>query len=193
MALPELLEALRAQAAERRAEELARADAEAERIRAALRASVESRKAAHVERAVREATEAGRRSLAEARARSAESTLLARDRLLGRVRAALAERMGGALADPDYQVRLAAELTEALERLPRGEVIVRAGPELADVLGRVASGARGVVVETVRHRGPTGFVAVATEANIEIDATLETRLQHQWPRLAVSVLAEVPG
>ena len=193
MALPELLEALRAQAAERRAEELARADAESERIRAELRASVESRKAVHVERAVREAEDAGRRSLAEARTRSAESTLLARDRLLSRVRAALAKRMRGALADPDYQVRMAAELTDALERLPPGEVIVRAGPELADVLARVARGGRGVVVETVPHRGPTGFVAVAAEANIEIDATLETRLQHQWPRLAVSVLAEVPG
>jgi vacuolar-type H+-ATPase subunit E/Vma4 len=190
VALPELLAALRAQAATRREEELTRADAEAERIRAESRASLAKRKAVHVERAIRDANDAARRSLSEARSEAAASVLQARDRLLGRVRVALTERTRTAIDDLEYRASLGEKLVAALERLPPGKVIVRTPPQLADALARGARSRQGVVVEADADVG-AGFVAVSPESCVEIDGTLETSLEHRWPRIAVSVLAEV--
>jgi len=188
VALPELLEALRAQAAERRAEELARADAEAARVRAESRASSERRKADHVERVVRDANEAARRAVSEARSEAAASILKARDRLLGRVRASLEER--GRASIPALHASLPAMLAGALERLPPGDVVVRTRPELSKVLAQSIARRPGVTLETTPEVG-TGFVAVSPESGVEIDATLETNLLHRWPQIAVAVLAEV--
>jgi vacuolar-type H+-ATPase subunit E/Vma4 len=190
VALPELLEALRAEAAERRAAELARADAETARIREESRASLERRRAEHVERAARDATEAARRSLAEARSQAARSMLEARDRLLGRIRGALEERTRNMNRDPEYRAAVAEELVDALERLPPGRVVVRTRPDLADVALRVAEAGPDRGVETAPDLG-AGFVAVSPETGVEIDATLEVKLLHRWPRLAVAVMKEV--
>ena len=190
MALPELLDALRAQAAARRAEELARADAEVERLLGEASASTARRRADHLERAARDANEAARRTLSEARSVAARTMLMARDRLLTRVRAALDERIRAASGDADYLSALPVELGDALERLPSGEVIVRARPELAAILAQPARGRPGVLFETVRDMG-VGFVAISPASGVEVDATLEAKLVHRWPRIAVSVLAGV--
>jgi vacuolar-type H+-ATPase subunit E/Vma4 len=190
VALPELLDALRAQAAARRADELARADSEAERIRADSRASQDARKAEHVERVVHDANEAARRSLAEARSEAAASTLQARGRLLGRVRAALEQRIRSTVADPDYRAEVADELGGALERIPPGKVIVRTTPELAEALTRAVRGTEELVLEVVPDFG-TGFLAASPDTGVEIDGTLETKLLHRWPQIAVTVLAEL--
>jgi vacuolar-type H+-ATPase subunit E/Vma4 len=185
VALAELIGALRTQAAERRAEELARADAEADRIRAESRAVAERKKAWHVEHAVREAQEAARRSLSAARAEATTSILVARDRLLGRVRAALEARMLAAVDDPDYRAGVANQLAGALERLPVGRVVVHARPELAGLTRNAR-----VDFEEDPAMG-IGFVATSPDSGVEIDATLEAELEHRWPRIAVAVLAEV--
>jgi vacuolar-type H+-ATPase subunit E/Vma4 len=190
VAFSELLQALRAEAASRRAEEVALAEREIERIRAESSAALAKRKQQQVERATREATEKGRRAVAEARTQAAASVLQARDRLLGRVRCALQERARAATADPAYRASLSSLLAEALERLPEGPVVVRARAGLAEALADAARSREGVVVETVADMG-TGFVAVAPESGVEIDATLEAVLEHRWPQLAVAVLAEV--
>jgi vacuolar-type H+-ATPase subunit E/Vma4 len=190
VAFSELLQALRAEAASRRAEEVAAAEREIERIRAESSAALARRKQQHVERATREATEKGRRSLAEARTQATASVLHARDRLLGRVRCALQERARAATADPAYRASLTTLLVEALERLPVGPVVVRTRAEFADAVADGARGRSGVVVEAVADMG-TGFVALAPESGVEIDATLEAVLEHRWPQLAVTVLAEV--
>ena len=190
MPLPQLIDALRAQAAERRAEELARADAEAERIRAESHASLAGRKAQHVERAIRDASEAARRSLSEARAEAAASTLRARDRLLGRVRAALEEHARASIVDPAHVATMETDLAAALQRLPSGEVVVRTRPELRRAFETAVDGRPGVTLETVPDMG-VGFVAVSPETGVEIDATLQTQLGHRWPAIAVAVLTEV--
>jgi len=190
MALPELLQALRVQAAERRAEELARADAEAALVRGESRASLERRKIEHVERVVRDANEAARRAVSEARSEAAVSILKARDRLLGRVRVALEERGRASIADPALHAWLPAVLAGALERLPPGDVVVRVRPELARVLAQAIADRRGITLESIPDMG-AGFVAVSAESGVEIDATLETNLLHRWPQIAVSVLAEI--
>jgi vacuolar-type H+-ATPase subunit E/Vma4 len=202
MALPELLQSLRTQAAERRAEELARAEAEAARILAESRASSERRRLEWVERTRRDEGEAARRALARAEKEAAESVLAARDRLLARVAHALKARASLPLRDPNYLRALPGEVRGALERLPAGPVVVRASPELletvreavgevvSDALTGAATRGHDVVVEPADFG--TGFVATAPEVGVEIDGTLGTRIAHAWPRLAVAILQEVP-
>ena len=190
MALTALLDALRAQAAERRADELARAAAEAERIRAESRASLARRKAEHVERAARDADEAARRTLSDARSEAARSVLTARARLLARVRAALEASAQATADDPSYAALLAEDLAGALARMPPGEVVVRTRPEWVAVLAEPSRGRPGVVIESVPDMG-VGFVAASPGSGVELDATLGALLAHRWPRIAVQVLREV--
>jgi vacuolar-type H+-ATPase subunit E/Vma4 len=192
MALPELLDALRRQAAEHRAEELAEADAEAERIAAEARASLERRRSDAIERARREEGEAARRAVSRAEKEAAESVLTARDRLLGRVAAALAERAARAVGDPDYLVALPGEIRAGLERLPPGPVVVRVRPELVGIVRDAVQGRHDVTVEPVEAID-VGFTATVPESGVEVDGTLPTRLAHAWPSVAVSVLREVTG
>lgn len=190
MALPELLEALRQQAAEARGDELARADVEAERVRAASRAFLERRRGEYIERTRRAEEEAARRAVSRAQAEAAKSVLTARDRLLRRVADALAARVDRAVGDPEYLVALPDEVHAGLERLPPGRVVVRARAELAGLVAEAVRG-RGDVEVEVAPSMAAGYTATSPEVGVEIDGTLETRLAHWWPRVAVAVLAEV--
>jgi vacuolar-type H+-ATPase subunit E/Vma4 len=190
MALPELLDALRRQAAQRRAEELARAGTEAERVRAESRASLDRRRLAFVERIRREEEEVARRAVSRAQKGAAESVLAARDRLLARVAEAVAARAGAAVSDPEYLARLPAELRSGLERLPPGDVVVRVPPELSGRVRDELAGLRDLQVVPDADMG-TGFTACVAAAGVEVDGTLATRLSHAWADLAVQVLREV--
>lgn len=190
MALQDLLGALRAQAATRRAEELDRARAEADRIRQDAEATLERRRKDFLTRAREDEEAVARRVVAHARAESAEGVLTARDRLLQRVRDALEERIAGVDDDPVYERTMKAELREALVRLPEGPVVVRTRASLAPWVREVVAADSRVTVEVSETSGQ-GFVATSPEQGIEIDATLEARLDHVWPRLAVAALAEV--
>jgi vacuolar-type H+-ATPase subunit E/Vma4 len=190
MALSDLLEALRRQAAEHRADELAQADTEVARIREESRAEKSHRRAEYVEAARREAEDAARRAVARAESDAARSVLAARDRLLGRVREALDGRIETVADDPAYVSSLAAQLREALDRLPTGPLLVRASVELVDAV-RELVGRRSDVVVEVATAHDTGFSVVSAEGAIEVDGTLATMLDHAWPALAVDVLREV--
>lgn len=192
MALPDLLTALRAQAAERRAEELERGRAEAARIRAEADAALERRRTDFVVRTREDEQAVARRALARAQADAAGSVLAARDRLLGRVREALEGRIADSDDDADLHGAMTDELGPALARLPSGPVVVRVSAGLERALREHLPDREGVVVEVARDMGP-GFKALAPEQGVEIDATLETRLEYVWPRLAVAVLREVGG
>ncbi len=187
MALPELLEALRAEAAERRAARLAEADAEAERVRSAGASARELLRREALEEASRVEEAIGRRQLARARSEAVSGELAARDRLLARVRTALEARVRGAASDPEYVGTLARDLARALDRLPSGGVIVRASPALAPGLHEQVAGREGVEVRAADEIG-TGFRARTGDGRAEVDATLETRLRHAWPQLAVLVV-----
>jgi len=190
VALAELLEALRAQAAEQRAAEAARAEAEIERLRADARAAVERRRSEHVSRVGRMAQDGAQRVLAEARAQAARSVLEARDRLLARVRASLVSGIQGSVDDSGYRAGLAAEVGRALERMPSGSVVLHTRPELAPALVEAVRARPDVSVEPTPDLG-VGFVVVDAAGEVELDATLEAKLEHRWPAIAVKVLAEV--
>jgi hypothetical protein len=106
------------------------------------------------------------------------------------VRAALEQRIRSTVADPDYRAEVADELGGALERIPPGKVIVRTTPELAEALTRAVRGTEELVLEVVPDFG-TGFLAASPDTGVEIDGTLETKLLHRWPQIAVTVLAEL--
>ena len=189
MALPALLEALRKQAAERRAEELARADAEAARVRAESRVTLERRRLDYVERTRREEEEAARRAVSRAEKEARESVLAARKRLLSRVAEALEERAAAAGDDPDYLRALPEEVRGAVGRLPAGEVVVRTPPRLVGIVRDAVRDRENLVVEP--DEVGAGFLASVLAEGVEVDGTLRTRIEHSWPHLAVAILAEV--
>lgn len=190
MALQDLLSALRAQAAERRAEVLAHAQAEAERIHSESAVALERRRTEFVEH-TREAEKAiARRAVSRARGDAARRALAARDRLLERVRTTLEQRASEAADDPEYRRALVQELRFALEHLPPGPVSVRASAGLVPALSEATAGDERVTVEEAQGGG-TGFVALAQGDDVELDATLEARIDYAWPRLAVATLEEV--
>lgn len=190
MGLPQLLDALKEQAAVRRASEMARADAEVREIRARARAELEHRRAQLLSAARREAEGEAQRAASVARKDGAEQVLVARSRLLERVRGALERRIERAADLPEYVESLPREVKDALDRLPPGSVVVRAPPELVSRVAVVARERDGVRVEPDTEMGP-GFTVASTEHGVEVDGTLQARLQFAWPRLAVSILADV--
>ena len=189
MALPDLLKALRAQAAERRDEELTAAARLAERIRDESRLALERRRGDFVARLCGDEEETAQRASARARAEAAAAELAARDRLLTRVRAALEARMEKAGTDTAYLGSLARELSEGLVRLPEGRVLVRAHPELLEGIASALGGEDRFAVEASPGLG-VGFTATVPSEGVELDGTLLTRLEHAWPRLAVGVLRD---
>jgi vacuolar-type H+-ATPase subunit E/Vma4 len=190
MALQQLLDALREQAAERRDAERARADAQVEEIRTRSRMGLDRRRSDFIRQAREEERAAAHRAIAQAQSEAAERLLTSRARLLQRVRHALERRLATATDDPDYRLSLQGVLWASLERLPVGAIVVRTSPGLESALIGAVGGRGSVRVEPVPGMG-TGFSALSAETGLEIDATLETELHHAWPRLAVAVMREV--
>jgi vacuolar-type H+-ATPase subunit E/Vma4 len=189
MALPDLLRALREQAAERREQERSDAERIATRVREESRSALERRRADLLARTRREEEETAHRALSRARTESAVVELAARDRLLQRVRVALEERIAGAVRHEAYRSSLEADLSLGLARLPAGPVVVLTRPDLVEPV-REALGAReGVEVRASDGVG-VGFSASVEKEGVEVDGTLSARLEHAWPRLAVAVLRD---
>jgi vacuolar-type H+-ATPase subunit E/Vma4 len=194
MALAELLAALRREADARRERILAEADARVERIRASSAAVRERRRSETLAGVTSGEAAAARRAIAQAEAAARRSVLTARDELLGKVRASVGAQIEAAAADPTYLASLPTELARALARLPDGPVTVRARPELVPALSealRTPEVGRGRSVRVARAPSMgVGFTAHSSDGEVEVDATLASRLDQAWPRLAVDVIAE---
>lgn len=191
MALHELLAALREDAAAQRAQVLSDAEAEASRIQRAASASAARRRAEFMSRITNEAEGASRRALSRTRAEAMQSVLTARARFLQRLRAELESRICTAVQNPEYLASIASELSAGMQRLPNGRVVVRASPGLAPAISEMIPAiALGATVESTPELG-TGFVLASEDGRMEVDATLDTRLAHVWPRLAAAALSEV--
>jgi vacuolar-type H+-ATPase subunit E/Vma4 len=137
-----------------------------------------------------EAEAAAHRTLARTKAEALQSVLGARRRFLERVRAVVETRIAEAAEDQEYLATLVDELRESVDRLPPGDAVVRAAPGLVSALTRASAEVPEVAaIEEVPEIG-MGFVVRADNGRVEVDATLEARLEHAWPRLAMAVLAE---
>jgi vacuolar-type H+-ATPase subunit E/Vma4 len=188
MALTDLLEALKQDAAARRSEVLARADEEAAHIRSESALSVERRRLAFMAAVRRDEEASARRAISRARGESVRDVLAARSRFLSKVRDGVAFRVARADEDEDCLAGMVEALVGALARLPDGAVFVAARETLVPALELRLRDHENVVVRADASAG-TGALA-RSEAGVEIDGTLEAGLAHAWPRLAVSVLQE---
>ncbi len=189
MALPDLLRALREQAAEKCEQEIGAAARAAEGIRAESRTALERRRAEFLGGARRHEEQGAHRAVSHARAEAAAAELAARDRLLTRVKGALEERIDGAATDEAFVTSLSVDIARGLARLPEGRVVLRTRPELVEAVTVAVGDRRGVDVRATAEVG-VGFLAAVEDAGVEVDGTLRARLEHAWPRLAVEVLRE---
>jgi len=188
MGLRELLVTLEDGAERERASVLDEARAGASRIRRERGSERERRRADFLRGVEREEVDASGKALSRARADARRSVLDARLRLLERVRAALERRIAEAGEDSRYLAVVERDLRDALGRLGRRDVVVRAGDDVARALSAALEelGDSGSIESDPSLTG--GFVAASADGTVEIDATLEERLTHVWPGLAIEVV-----
>lgn len=191
MGLEHLLEALERDADAQVEQTLAQARAEADRI------STES--TAVLERRRREATSASdcarvlevEHAVTLARREARRSILEARARLLERVFSAARAELPAAAATPAYRASLPAALSGALTAVGGDHAVIRCPETLAPELERARPrGSRTVPVKVDSASG-SGFRVVSADGAVEVDDTLESRLDRLRSVLARRVLAQL--
>jgi V/A-type H+-transporting ATPase subunit E len=175
------------------------ADAEIERLRSDARARAAALTAEAADRLERrrEATlgqreEEGRaaleRALAGARHEARGRVLQARDalleRLFGELRAALPVIIGTAA----YRAALPATFARTLAFAGDQAVIVHCAPALAALLRPLVKSHGGFTIHPDPELG-AGFCIATTDGVLEVDGTLEGRVERLRPRLAIEALA----
>jgi vacuolar-type H+-ATPase subunit E/Vma4 len=190
MALEHLVTTLRREAEAECEAILAAARAEVEAIRARSSADLADRRGA-----VFAAQEADRRAAVEvalvaARRDGRREVLAARRRLLDRVLAAAGTRFAEALGSPEYQAVLPAQVTEALHCLGEREGALHYHPSLGAALKAAAGKRAGLRLVPDATIG-SGFKVLSADGTVEIDGTLEDRLNHQATRIALDVFAQL--
>jgi len=130
-------------------------------------------------------------ALSAARRTARRDVLDARERLLDRVFATARAALPQALAHQVYRATLPERLAAALACVAEsGEATLRVPAALAaDV--RSAVPGNGPVTVLVDHAAGSGFRLATADGALEVDDTLETRLDAQRPRLARDVLRQL--
>jgi vacuolar-type H+-ATPase subunit E/Vma4 len=188
MALEELLQVLRRETEAEAAAILAAARAEAEAIQIRCEADLAARG-----ESFRSEQETVRRSavelaVAQARRESRRDMLEARERMLARVFARAQEQFPKTLRTTEYQAALSTQVSEALNCLAARAGSVRCHPELAPALAPMLSTRQGVTV-TVDASVGSGFKVASEDGTVEIDGTLEGRLERTRNRMKQAVMA----
>src|SRR5512135_200933 len=176
MGLEHLLEALERDADAQVEQTLAQARAEADRITTESSAALarrrgdatcarDSARRAEVEHAVTLARREARRSILEAR-----------ERLLERVFAAARAALPAAAAGPAYRATLPAAVSGALSALGNDQAVIRCPEALAREIERARPRGAASVPVRVDPASVSGFRVVSADAAIEVDDTLESRL-----------------
>ena len=130
-------------------------------------------------------------ALDEARRAARAGVLEARARLLDRVFAAAREQLPAALASEAYRAALPGHVAEALRAMGDEPTVIRCPAALVPAV-RAAVQRKETAVRSDPAAG-SGVTAVATDGTIEVDNTLEGRLERLKPRLALEVLARLKG
>ena len=189
MALEHLVSTLRQEAAAECEAILTAARAEAEAIRRQSEADLAGRRAA-----VDSAHDADRRTAVElalvaARRNGRREVLEARRRLLERVFAAARARFPEALTSAEYRAVLPALVDESLNCLGDREGTLRFHPSIRDGV-KAATGKREGMRLVPDPTIGSGFKVLSSDGAVEIDGTLEDRLNHLATRIALDVFAE---
>lgn len=191
MGLEHLLEALERDADAQAEQILAQARAEADRITTESTAALERRRCEAIA-----ASESARHrdvehAVALARREARRSILEARERLLERVFAAARAGLPGAVAGPAYRASLPAALRGALGALGGDRAVIRCPATLAAELERARPPGAGTVPVQVDQVAGNGFRVVSDDGAVEVDDTLESRLDRLRSVLARRVLAQL--
>jgi vacuolar-type H+-ATPase subunit E/Vma4 len=183
--------ALEAEAQVRAGDVLRRAFEEAWRIRHEAEAEAARRLAWTLAPHEAKLRRAARHSIGAARHRAQERVLRERQALLDRVFDEAASEWGAIIASDTYQRSLAEQVKHALGYLC-GPAVIECPPSLAPML-RSAIRARDDVEVAVDPGVPPGFRVRAQDGSVQVDATLEARLERERPRLAIELLRRLEG
>jgi vacuolar-type H+-ATPase subunit E/Vma4 len=125
-----------------------------------------------------------------ARRNARRAILEARARLLDRVFAAARGALPAAASGAAYRTSLAAALAAAITALGDAPAVVHAPAALIGDLERLRPSGGAVTVVADAETG-SGFRVVAADGALEVDDTLESRLERLRPELARRVLARL--
>lgn len=132
------------------------------------------------------------RALAAARHGARQRVLEARAALLERVFAAIRGSLRDVAAGPAYQTRVAHELDRARAFTAERSTVIRCAPQLAARLRQLVRTNGSISVEPDGEISG-GFRLVTQDGVLEVDATLEGRLDRARPRIAMAALAALPA
>jgi vacuolar-type H+-ATPase subunit E/Vma4 len=133
---------------------------------------------------------AGETTLSEARRAGRRRALEARQRLLERVFDAARAHFPAALTEPAYRAALPQHLAEALPAVGDGPAAVRCPEVLVPLVQAAVAGRKHLAVQG-DPAAPPGVTVTTADGVIEVDNTLEGRLERLRPRLALEVLARL--
>lgn len=129
-------------------------------------------------------------ALGEARRAARLAVLAARQRLLERVFTAARDLFAEAVAGDTYRAALPTHLAEALNAVGDAPVLIRCPETLVPAVRAVVARKKHLTVQGKPAARP-GITIVTTDGEIEVDNTLEGRLERLRARLALDVLARL--
>jgi vacuolar-type H+-ATPase subunit E/Vma4 len=189
--LEHLLEALERDANAQIDQTLARARAEADRLTAAATEAVELRRREVTSRGKRDRQREVDHAVTLARRAARRSILEARAHLLERVFAAARAELPAAAAGPAYRAALPSALAGALAAVGGEQAVIRCREALARELERLRPGTSQSVRVVVDPASGSGFRVASADGAIEVDDTLESRLDRLHLVLARRVLEQL--
>lgn len=173
--------------AEETAESILRAaQADADRIAADAERLVEDRQEALLTSKENEYQSESRSVIASERQEAMRLVLLARTQLVERVLDEARSLLPEAVRTEAYRSRLAAELANALAFVDAGGVVVRCSEVLEPAVRDALETKPDARVEASSELG-SGFSMAGREGTVQIDGTLETRLERLTPQLAIEI------
>ena len=191
MGLEQLLEALERDADAQVEQILAAARAQAARITGESATAVQRRREEAVADRERARSREVEHAVTLARREARRSILEARERLLERVFAAVRADLPAAAASAAYQATLPTALADALTAVGATQAVIRCPQALARCMERARpESASGVSVQVDPASG-SGFRVASTDGAVEVDDTLESRLERLRPMLARRILAQL--
>jgi len=191
MGLEHLLEALERDAMGQIDQLLAQARTEAEGVTAAATAALARRRGAAADARERTRLLEVEQAVTRARRAARRSVLEARERLLERVFTVARGELPAAAAGPAYRSGIPAALAGALAAIGGAEAVIRCPQTLAQDLERLRPPAPPSVQVVVDPAAGSGFRMATTDGAVEVDETLESRLDRLRPALARRVLAQL--
>ena len=190
MALADLLRALEQDAEARIAELRAEATAAAERVRAEATERLDRRRSADLATLEARLRSETARVIEATRQQAARKVLTARAQALERIRGQARDLLLRTEPDPGLRAGIAREVSAALEYFGDSAAVVRCAPAWGSALAPIVARRAGSRLEATNGIGP-GAAIRAADGSLEIDATLETRLERLWPRLVIDLVRQL--